>query len=159
VLLARADGAGDVYLPGYTHLQRAQPVLLAHHLLAHFWALAATSTAGATRCARRRVAARRRRARGLEPAARSRRHRRRARLRRRFDNSLDAVSDRDFVAEALFVARSAGAPLALGEEIVLWSTEEFGFLPLADAYAPVVDAAAEEEPRHRRARRGARPVG
>ena len=40
VLLARADEAGDVYLPGYTHLQRAQPVLLAHHLLAHGWALA-----------------------------------------------------------------------------------------------------------------------
>ena len=40
VLLARAEEAGDVYLPGYTHLQRAQPVLLAHHLLAHGWALA-----------------------------------------------------------------------------------------------------------------------
>ena len=40
VLLERADEAGDAYLPGYTHLQRAQPVLLAHHLLAHGWALA-----------------------------------------------------------------------------------------------------------------------
>ena len=40
VLLDRADEAGDAYLPGYTHLQRAQPVLLAHHLLAHGWALA-----------------------------------------------------------------------------------------------------------------------
>jgi len=39
VLLARAEGAGGTYLPGYTHLQRAQPVLLAHHLLAHGWAL------------------------------------------------------------------------------------------------------------------------
>jgi len=36
----RATGAGDAYMPGYTHLQRAQPVLLAHHLLAHGWALA-----------------------------------------------------------------------------------------------------------------------
>jgi len=44
VLLTRAEEAGDVYLPGYTHLQRAQPVLLAHHLLAHGWALARTST-------------------------------------------------------------------------------------------------------------------
>ena len=40
VLLARAEAAGDTYLPGYTHVQRAQPVLLAHHLLAHGWALA-----------------------------------------------------------------------------------------------------------------------
>ncbi len=40
VLLERAEQAGDAYLPGYTHLQRAQPVLLAHHLLAHAWALA-----------------------------------------------------------------------------------------------------------------------
>ncbi len=40
VLLHRAVEAGDAYLPGYTHLQRAQPVLLAHHLLAHGWALA-----------------------------------------------------------------------------------------------------------------------
>src|SRR5262249_6748137 len=39
VLLRRAEEAGDAYLPGYTHMQRAQPVLLAHHLLAHFWAL------------------------------------------------------------------------------------------------------------------------
>src|SRR5438046_1028385 len=40
VLLSRAEAAGDAHLPGYTHLQRAQPVLLAHHLLAHLWALA-----------------------------------------------------------------------------------------------------------------------
>src|SRR6476661_4420360 len=40
VLLSRAEGAGDAYLPGYTHVQRAQPVLLAHHLLAHSWAFA-----------------------------------------------------------------------------------------------------------------------
>ena len=73
---------------------------------------------------------------------------------RRFENSLDAVSDRDFVAEALFVAALTQVHLSrLGEEIVLWTTEEFGFLRLADAYTHrVVDAAAEEEPRHRRAR-------
>jgi argininosuccinate lyase len=53
-----------------------------------------------------------------------------------FENSLDAVSDRDFVAEALFVAALAQVHLSrLGEEIVLWSTEEFGFVRLADAYA------------------------
>ena len=55
---------------------------------------------------------------------------------RRFDNSLDAVSDRDFVAEALFVLALTQVHLSrLGEEIVLWSSEEFGFLRLADAYS------------------------
>ena len=53
-----------------------------------------------------------------------------------FANSLDAVSDRDFVAEALFVATLTQVHLSrLGEEIVLWSTEEFGFLRLADAFS------------------------
>ncbi len=54
----------------------------------------------------------------------------------RFENSLDAVSDRDFVAEALFDLALLGVHLSrLGEEIVLWSTEEFGFCALDDAYA------------------------
>ena len=54
----------------------------------------------------------------------------------RFENSLDAVSDRDFVAEALFDLALIGVHLSrLGEEIVLWSSEEFGFVTLADAYA------------------------
>jgi argininosuccinate lyase len=53
-----------------------------------------------------------------------------------FENSLDAVSDRDFVAEALFIAALVQVHLSrLGEEIVLWSTEEFGFVRLADAYS------------------------
>ena len=55
---------------------------------------------------------------------------------RRFQNSLDAVSDRDFVAEALFVATLTQLHLSrIGEEIVLWSTDEFGFVRLADAYS------------------------
>jgi argininosuccinate lyase len=55
---------------------------------------------------------------------------------RRFDNSLDAVADRDFVAEALFVAALTQVHLSrLGEEVVLWSSAEFGFLRLADAYS------------------------
>src|SRR6202011_593435 len=54
----------------------------------------------------------------------------------RFENSLDAVSDRDFVAEALFDLALVGVHLSqMGEEIVLWSTEEFGFLRLDDTYA------------------------
>ena len=55
---------------------------------------------------------------------------------RPFENSLDAVSDRDFVAELLFVCALAQVHLSrLGEEVVLWATEEFGFLSLADAYS------------------------
>ena len=112
------------YLPGYTHLQRAQPVLLAHHLLAHFWALGrdverlAGMRSAAPTC--RRWAP----ARWPGRACRSipTRGRRDLGFARRFDNSLDAVSDRDFVAEALFVASLAQVHLSrLGEEIVLWS--------------------------------------
>ncbi len=137
VLLARAVDARDGYLPGYTHLQRAQPVLLAHHLLAHFWALARdvdrwhdtltradVSPLGAGALAGSSLP--------LDPDFTA------ADLgfRARFDNSLDAVSDRDFVAEALFVAALTMVHLSrLGEEIVLWSGDEFGFLHLADEYA------------------------
>jgi argininosuccinate lyase len=137
VLYERARTAPDAYLPGYTHMQRAQPVLLAHHLLAHAWAFTRdvdrildtrrrldVSPLGAGALAGSSLA--------LDPeevaedlgfAA-------------RFENSLDAVSDRDFVAEALFDLALLGVHLSrLGEEIVLWSTEEFGFLELDDAYA------------------------
>ena len=133
----RAREAADVYLPGYTHLQRAQPVLLAHHLLAHGWALArdvdrlfATvdrlniSPLGAGALAGSSLP--------LDPdyvAAELGFH-------GRFENSLDAVSDRDFVAESLFDLALLGVHLSrMGEEIVLWSTEEFGFCTLDDAYA------------------------
>ncbi len=137
ILLERADQAGAAYLPGYTHLQRAQPVTLAHHLLAHGWALARdvdrlldcrrrldVSPLGAGALAGSSIP--------LDPdgvaadlgfAA-------------RFENSLDAVSDRDFVAEALFGLTLVGIHLSrIGEEIVLWTSEEFGFARLDDAYA------------------------
>jgi argininosuccinate lyase len=136
-LLARAEAADDAYLPGYTHLQQAQPVLLAHHLLAHGWALA--------RDVDRLLAAR---ARGdvsplgagalagsslpLDPEGTA------ADLgfAAVFDNSLDAVSDRDFVAEALFVLALCGIHLSrLGEEWAIWSSDEVGFVTLDDAYA------------------------
>ena len=137
VLVRRARDAGDTYLPGYTHLQRAQPVLLAHHLLAHFWAFARdvgrwraaldradVSPLGAGALAGSSLP--------LDPDAVA------AELgfAGRFENSLDAVSDRDFVAEALFVAALTQVHLSrLGEEIVLWASEEFGFVRLADAYS------------------------
>jgi argininosuccinate lyase len=138
VLADRAKGAAqDLYLPGYTHLQRAQPVLLAHHLLAHGWALARdvdrllatrhrldVSPLGAGALAGSSLP--------LDPDATA------ADLGFpiRFENSLDAVSDRDFVAEVLFDVALLGVHLSrLGEEIVLWTSSEFGFLRLDDAWA------------------------
>ncbi|MGA2521532.1 MAG: argininosuccinate lyase, partial [Acidimicrobiales bacterium] len=137
VLLRRSVEAGDVYLPGYTHMQRAQPVLLAHHLLAHGWALARdvdrvlhsvfrmdVSPLGAGALAGSSLP--------LDPESVAVE----LGFGGRFENSLDAVSDRDFVAEALFDLALLGVHLSrLGEEFVLWSSEEFGFLVLDDAYA------------------------
>jgi argininosuccinate lyase len=137
VLLQRAVAAEDAYLPGYTHLQRAQPVLLAHHLLAHGWALARdidrlldtvrradVSPLGAGALAGSSLA--------LDPDGVASD----LGFASRFDNSLDAVSDRDFVAEALFALALLGVHLSrIGEEIMIWSSEEFGFVTLDDAHA------------------------
>ena len=138
VLVDRALEAGtEVSVPGYTHLQHAQPVLLAHHLLAHVWALgrdvgrwirveesADVSPLGAGALAGSSLP--------LDPD-------RTAALlgfSARFENSLDAVSDRDFVAEAIFAAALTQVHLSrIGEEIVLWSSAEFGFVALPDAFA------------------------
>ncbi|MCZ7526053.1 MAG: argininosuccinate lyase [Acidimicrobiia bacterium] len=137
VLLRRAEEAGDAPVPGYTHLQRAQPVLLAHHLLAHLWALARDVERWRDALARADVCplgagALAGSSLPLDPDGVA------AELGfgRRFENSLDAVSDRDFVAEALAVAALLQVHCSrLGEEIVLWSSEEFGFVSLADEYA------------------------
>jgi argininosuccinate lyase len=136
-LAACADDAGDAYLPGYTHLQQAQPVLLAHHLLAHGWALsrdvdrllgardrADVSPLGAGALAGSSLP--------LDPDGVADD----LGFATRFENSLDAVSDRDFVVEALFALALLGVHLSrLGEEIVLWSTDEFGFVALDDAFS------------------------
>jgi argininosuccinate lyase len=137
VLLERARQAEDAYLPGYTHLQRAQPVLLAHHLMAHGWALARdidrlmdtrrrldVSPLGAGALAGSSLP--------LDPDAVADD----LGFLSRFENSLDAVSDRDFVAETVFDLALLGVHLSrIGEEVVLWASEEFGFLRLDDAYA------------------------
>jgi argininosuccinate lyase len=137
VLLSRADELGDARMPGYTHLQRAQPVTVAHHLLAHGWALSRdvdriidcrarldVSPLGAGALAGSSLP--------LDPdfvAAE-------LGFAARFENSLDAVSDRDFVAEALFVLSMLGIHLSrIGEEIIAWATDEFGFVDLDDAYS------------------------
>ena len=136
---AREAGIGDdaVYLPGYTHVQRAQPVLLAHHLLAHGWAFGRdierlldalervdVSPLGAGALAGSSLP--------LDPAFTARE----LGFARPFDNSLDAVSDRDFVAEILFALSLVAVHLSrIGEEWVLWTSDEFGFAVLDDAYA------------------------
>ncbi len=137
VLYQRAAESTTLFLPGYTHLQRAQAVPLAHHLLAHGWALG--------RDLERLIDARRRldssplgagalagSSLPLDPDATA------ADLgfATRFENSLDAVSDRDFVAELLFCCAMLGVHCSrMGEEVVLFSTAEFGFFRLDDAWA------------------------
>jgi argininosuccinate lyase len=136
-LLARVEEQGDVVLPGYTHLQRAQPVLLAHHLLAYFWMLArdderlneifarvsvlplgAAALAGTTFPIDRRFVAEQ-----LGFAAVS-------------ENSMDTVADRDHLIESAGALALIALHLSrLAEEIVLWSTSEFGFVTLDDRFA------------------------
>ncbi|MFN0029277.1 MAG: argininosuccinate lyase [Acidimicrobiales bacterium] len=136
-LLNRAREAGETYVPGYTHMQRAQPVLLAHHLLAHGWALfrdvdrlldcrrrADVSPLGAGALAGSSLP--------LDPRFTAQE----LGFSRPFENSLDAVSDRDFVAEALFCCTLLAVHLSrVAEEVVIWSSEEVGFLRLDDRYS------------------------
>ncbi len=136
-LLGQARRHRKTLLPGYTHLQRAQPVSLAHHLLAHVEMLSRD---------RERLAEVRRRAAvsplgaGALAGTTLRLDRRRAARELGLSgvtwNSLDAVSDRDSATELLFaVALCAVHASRLGEEIVLWTTREFGFMELSDAFA------------------------
>jgi len=133
----RATEVGDAFMPGYTHMQRAQPVLLAHHLLAHGWALSRdidrvfatwrrldVSPLGAGALAGSSL--------GIDPDQVAEE----LGFHARFENSLDAVSDRDFVAEILFDLALVAIHLSrIGEEIVMFSSEEFGFVRLDDAWA------------------------
>lgn len=137
VLLRRASQADGHYMPGYTHLQRAQPVLVAHHLMAHAWALSRdvdrlldcrrrvdVSPLGAGALAGSSLA--------LQPDETAED----LGFSASFDNSMDAVSDRDFVGEALFAVALLGIHLSrLGEELVLWSSDEFSFVSLHDSYS------------------------
>ena len=136
-LLRHAEAAGDAYLPGYTHLQQAQPVALAHHLLAHGWALERdvdrlsdarrrtnVSVLGAGALAGSSLP--------LDPEKTA------AYLEFEavFDNSLDGVADRDFVAETLFALSLLGVHLSrIGEELILWASTEFGFVSLDDGFS------------------------
>lgn len=136
-LVAQAAAHPDAVMPGKTHLQAAQPVLLAHHLLAHAHPLlrdidrlrdwdkrAAISPYGSGALAGSSL--------GLDPEAIA------ADL--NFDaaaaNSIDATSSRDFAAEAAFVLAMTAVDLSrMAEEVIIWSTPEFGYITLADAWS------------------------
>ena len=136
-LIERAEADLDVVMPGYTHLQRAQPILLSHWWLSHFWPLARD---------RQRLEDLTRRAASLPLGAGALagtpfpidRHALAETMgfERAAENSIDAVADRDFVAEFLFCAALTGVHLSkLAEGIILFSSAEFGYLELPDAYA------------------------
>ena len=135
-LVDQAEAHRAAILPGYTHLQRAQPVLLAHHLLAYFQMLQRDAQRFREARARADVLPLGSGALAGSPYP----------LDREWvaaelgfagvsENSMDAVSDRDFVLDYLYAAAVTMTHLSrLAEELVLWSTEEFGFVRLADEY-------------------------
>ncbi|MBS4023801.1 MAG: argininosuccinate lyase [Dethiobacter sp.] len=136
VLLQVAQANLDVIMPGYTHLQRAQPVLFSHHLLAYFWMLqrdrerlqdsyaradlmplGAGALAGTTFPIDREMVADELGFAGI------------------YENSMDAVSDRDFAVEFLFNSALLMTHLSrLSEDIILWNSAEFNFITLDDAF-------------------------
>jgi argininosuccinate lyase len=136
-LLKRAEEHLDWPMPGYTHLQRAQPVYLSHHLLAYFWMLSRDRSrfAFAAREAGRLPL-------GAGALAGVNFDTDRAAVARELGfgevsaNSIDAVSGRDFVLDYLAAAATCSTHLSrLGAELVLWSSVEFGFCELPDAWS------------------------
>ncbi len=136
VLLAKAAAHVGVLMPGYTHMQRAQPVRLAHHILA--WSEMLERDRG-----RLTDAARRMNECPLGSGALAattfpidREHTARALgFDRPTQNSLDATADRDFLVEAVAALANCAVHLSrISEELVLWSTQEFGFMQMSDAF-------------------------
>ena len=136
-LVSAAEGQPDVVLPGYTHLQRAQPILLGHWLAAHAWALERDS--GRLRAAHAAAdvcplgaGALAGSSLPLDPAWVA------AELgfARGFDSTLDAVSDRDFACDLLYACALCFVHLSrLAEEVVIYTSQEFAFAELDDAVA------------------------
>ena len=136
VLVDKAEQYQDLRIPGYTHLQRAQPVTVAHHLLAYVEMLALDAS---------RLADCRRRLNvcplGSGAIAGSTINLDRAAIAAELgfdavtENSMDAIADRDYVLECLFCLSLIGVHLSrLSEDLVLWSSSEFGFCTLSDAH-------------------------
>lgn len=136
-IVSQAEAHPDAAMPGRTHLQHAQPVLLSHHLLAHAWPLtrdlerlrdwlarASASPYGSGALAGSSL--------GLDPVLVARE----LGLDRPTENSIDATASRDVVAEFAFITSLIGINLSrFAEEIIVWNTREFGFVTLDDAYS------------------------
>ncbi len=135
-LVSVAKRERKTLMPGYTHMQKAQPVLLAHYLLAH-WEMLDRDEARFRNC-RERVDVMPLGAAALAGTGLPIDRAYTARLlkfSRLAENSMDAVSDRDFIAEFIFAASLAMMHLSrFCEDLVIWSTEEFGFVEIADAF-------------------------
>jgi argininosuccinate lyase len=136
-LILRAEQHIDWPLPGYTHLQRAQPVYLSHHLLAYFWMLSRDRERFAfaeRQCARLPLGA------GALAGVNFETDRQLVAGELGFSepapNSIDAVANRDFALDFLNAAATCATHLSrLGAELVLWSSAEFGFCELPDAWS------------------------
>ena len=136
-LIEQSEKAGRTVMPGRTHMQHAQPVLLAHQLMAHAWPLIRdvqrlidwdkrinASPYGSGALAGNTL--------GLDPEAVARE----LGFSRVTDNSIDGTAARDLVAEFAFVAAMAGVDISrLSEEIIIWNTQEFAFVKLDDGYS------------------------
>jgi len=136
-ILSRAREHIDVLMPGYTHLQRAQPVRFSHWLLSHFWALQRDVERLDDLLRRVNVMPLGSGALAGNPLPIDR-DALAAELGfdRVGENSMDSVRDRDFVLETLFWAATLAIHLSqLAEDLILWSTAEFGFVRVSDAYS------------------------
>jgi argininosuccinate lyase len=136
-IVAQAEAHADAIMPGRTHLQHAQPILLAHHLQAHGWPLvrdlerlrdwsarAAVSPYGGGALAGSTL--------GLDPQLIATE----LGLDRPAENSLDGTSARDVVAEFAYIAAQIGIDLSrFAEDVILWNTREFAFVTLDDGYS------------------------
>ena len=136
-IINQAEQAGHTVMPGRTHMQHAQPVLLAHQILAHAWPLVRdvqrlvdwdkridASPYGSGALAGNTL--------GLEPVMVARE----LGFSTVTDNSIDGTSSRDTVAEFAFIAAMIGVDISrLSEEIIIWNTQEFAFVKLDDAYS------------------------
>ena len=137
-LAGQAETHMGAIMPGRTHLQHAQPVLLSHHLLAHAWALLrdvdrladwrsrveSDSPYGSGALAGQSL--------GLDPELVARE----LNFTGSTANSIDGTASRDFVAEFAFVAAQAGVNISrIAEEVILWATREFGFVTLHDSWS------------------------
>lgn len=136
-IIGQAKDAGEAVMPGRTHLQHAQPVLVAHHLLAHAWPLirdverfmdwdrrAAVSPYGSGALAGNTL--------GMDPGAVARA----LGFSDSVENSIDGTASRDVVAEAAFVLAMIGVDISrLCEEIIIWNTKEFDYVTLDDSFS------------------------